>query len=371
MGDSSPQTRERTTAIKIAAILVNYHTTELLPPVINQLAAAEEVAEIIVVHNGGSDPLEDGFETDKVRQISLTENLGFSGGVNAGLAQSACDWALLINPDVRLDPGCIAALAQAAQDTGATVLGPRFYWDDARQWRLPPASGFSAGDTAASMVGGQHPLDAALLEQNWAMRHDRFWSATTPFAEPFLSGACLLVRRDAFEPNLLDERYFLYYEDTDLCARAVLAGEPPICVPAAGAVHYWNRSPAPARTKLDYMAASKDAYIALYYGNVQWPRIENARDLAAPPVLADATGLPEGAPRTGWLEMSPHPSMVPFAQARIEDHLLGLPGALWQRLDAGWYYFRIRDDHGRIILRWRCKRPQEGGAASSSGGKTD
>ncbi len=336
---------------------MNYHTTDLLPDVIDQCAASEGVSDIIVVHNGGSAPLEPSRASAPVQQISLEENVGFAKAVNIGLEHTACPWVLLINPDVRLDPDCVGQLAFWAKRLEAAVVGPRFYWDDARQFRLPPATGGSAGLNAFSILAGQHPLDAALLDHQWAMRHDRFWSAQEPFVEPFLSGACLLIKRAAFgDAGLLDERFFLYYEDTLLCAQATLSGHLPLCVPSAEAVHYWNQSPARADVKHGYMKTSHDTYIDQFYGDVSWPKIDKAEAPELPPISDSPAGPEISATEGAWLEMSQSPNMVPFAQATLSRELRALPDALWARLEPGWYYFRIRDTHGRVRDRWRCRK---------------
>ncbi|MBF0200713.1 MAG: hypothetical protein HQK66_05270, partial [Desulfamplus sp.] len=70
-------------------------------------------------------------------------NMGFGAGVNMAAKAAGCDYLLVINPDVRLLDGCIKALMDAALDYGSLLTGPRFYWDRAAKYRLPPSQGTS------------------------------------------------------------------------------------------------------------------------------------------------------------------------------------------------------------------------------------
>jgi GT2 family glycosyltransferase len=166
------------------------------------------------------------------RLLEGRENRGFAEAANRGARESAGELLLFLNPDARLRPGALAALRQAFQDdprlglAGAQLYDP----DGPRQPSAWPAPRFS---TIA--------FDALLLRNlapNSPLHFTEVPEGSGPREVECLSGACLAVRREAFLAlDGFDPRFFLYYEDFDLCARARAAGWGVRLVPAAGAVH--------------------------------------------------------------------------------------------------------------------------------------
>jgi GT2 family glycosyltransferase len=158
-------------------------------------------------------------------------NRGFAVAVNQAARMARGRHLLLLNPDARPLPGCVSRLAAELDAhpevalAGPQLLGP----DGALQPSAWPAPGLL---TLA--------YDALLLHN--LMPRSRLRLVSAPDREPVdvecLSGACLLVRRSAFEVlGGLDERFFIYYEDTDLAVRARAAGHRVRLVPAAQALH--------------------------------------------------------------------------------------------------------------------------------------
>ena len=346
----------------IGAIIVNYHTGHLLPALLDALAAEPGIAETLIVDNSAGDAaLEKAATRPGVRVLAPGGNLGFAAAVNRAAAELPLPWWLVINPDARPIPGSIASLRLAAQRFGAPLAGPRAFWDDECRWRLPPA----VGDSWWLTMGAQsacHALDARLLSFYWDLRHERFWRGAEPFFEPFLSGACLLIRNDpALFPGgrIFDERYFVYYEDADLCARMLCEERWMLCVPEASVVHYWDQ--APRARKPHYMQQASERYFDKHYGaqprrDVVCTTVDGARPLELGRLSEspsfDAPSLDEPAPLL--LEMAINAHFVPFAQ---RDFALGEPAftnAHWQRLAPREYHARLRTPASPYPLRsWR------------------
>ena len=374
----------------IGVIIVNYFTEELLRPLVRQVVGFPMVRQVVIFDNGSTQP--QSFEEDAVRVMSAGCNLGFAAAVNRAFAVLATDYVLLLNPDLRIDLDCVARLLEASHRYHCPIVGPRFYWDDERRFRLPPATGelrwlgLGAGDPLS--------LEGQLRAHYWAIHHDHYWAQRAPFRQPFLSGACLLLAGDWLRARgrVFDERYFMYYEDTDLCIVALVEGWVPLCVPGAGAVHYWDQSPEPAGGKGGLMADASRA-LRQKYGlperdslaelpllpPVPAPMPLDLGDLATPPRFV----LPPCQPGTRF-EIAVGPGFVPFAQAlvgpgglrpagtgsrlrklarsarfwrgAIEEGDLTLPTPIWSRLRPGCYYARAPQADGGIGAHWQWRR---------------
>lgn len=361
----------------VTAIVVNYHTASFLPGLLADLGPQAAVGRVIVVDNSGelqADAVAGYAGGGRVELLQPGENIGFGAAVNLAAARADGDYLLLVNPDIRLFPGCLDHLVRALRDHNAVLAGPRFYWDEKKMFRLPPATGASAWFDAALAGAGASRLEAEHLAFYWQLRHERFWTATAPFPEPFLSGACLLLdRRQAGREDgtVFDPRFFLYYEDTDLSARALLAGRTQICVPAAAVLHYYDQAPAPAGGKAELMVAAHRAFREKYYpalgcempvstaGAAAQEESEDLGTCAAPPYfrLPSAAGPPKDGCR--YMEIGVNPFFIPFAQAVLpadRDNGMGVPADIWQRLAPGVYYTRIRDCIRGTLKRWKWRR---------------
>ena len=351
--------------MSVTAVIVNYHTASFLPTLINQLQADLSVIQTIVVDNSKefseSAPL--GSPTH-LKIIKNDENRGFGPAVNMAVEHAVGDWILVVNPDVRLVDGCLDHLLRAARHYATPLVGPRFYWDDQLLFRLPPATGMCLWLDFANMSAGKHELDAEIFSFYWTLRHERFWEAKAPFYEPFLSGACVLVERQwagSIGGHLFDDRFFLYFEDTDLCVRAIRDNVRPLCVPQARAVHYFDQAPPPDKTKAELMARAHTQFLKKYYGNLSLPILDS------PSLCLDVTDLGEiadpptfdkgnhGAGQDSFFEIAVNQHFVPFAQAPLKDNMFEFPADVWNRLAPGVYYGRFRSSVSGVgrVCRWK------------------
>ncbi len=349
------------------AIIVNYHTRQFLPGLLKSLKQAPEITDIIIVDNSrqltGSQP----EPLSECRIICNESNWGFGAAVNQGVAAARAEWLLIVNPDVRLEPGCVGHLIQAARQYQSPLTGPRFFLDDEHVFRIPPATGGCFWLDSAEQVAHRHNLDADLYSFYWTLRHDRFWQANMPFVEPFLSGACMLVYHpwlEALQEPLFDERFFMYFEDTDLCARVLAAGQYPICVPDATAVHYYDQAPDLDGSKRKAVAVSRQLFFEKHYGTLPAgltpPQIATSRPdpeslgaLEHPPVFEITKQHSDGY---CYFEMGINPWFVPFAQAVVTGQQFVFPSEVWERLASGQYFGRIRYQWGGSGYLWKWQK---------------
>ena len=208
----------------ISVIVVSWNTRDLTLGCLQAIANGMTTPhELVVVDNASSDDSA-GAVRKKFRSATIIEsgeNLGFAGGVNLGFEHSRADNILLINPDARPEPGAIDLLADYLAFTPeAAIVGPRLLnLDGSLQ---PSAHRFYS--SAWSL------LENALVARLWPWRHRRspvltLFSHDTSREVDWVSGACLLARREVFERvGPLDESFWMYGEEVDWQWRAHKAG---------------------------------------------------------------------------------------------------------------------------------------------------
>lgn len=354
--------------MSISAVIVNYHTAFLLPPLLEILEKEKLVEQIIVADNSLElSNLKAEICSDKLEIISNEQNIGFAAAVNKAIKWVNKEWILVINPDVRPVGDCIQKLLKGAKDSSSPLVGPRFYWDEDRLFRLPPATGSCWWQEIALQCAQKSKLDAELLSFYWIIRHDRFWQAELPFWEPFLSGACLLIKKDwlAFPSGqLFDQRFFLYFEDTDLCAQALLQDIKPLCIPQAEAIHFWNQAPEPKQSKAQRMLCSSRQFWEKYYQSEpnleqlshlpdSLPSVVNIGKVKDPPAFKIDASDYQGPL---FFEFGVSVLFIPFAQAKMHSNPFHFPEAIWDKLAPGRYFSRVRSPNWGTCLIWQWEK---------------
>jgi len=184
--------------------------------------------EVLVVDDGSTDGTAQALEErfPDVRLVRLPENRGFCVAINAGIRAAAGDLVLLLNNDIVLEPGFLDALVKAADSSKAALFAPLLFWRDA------PDVIHSAGDSQYAngrpeSIGFRCPAEG-------------FRFPETIFGA---SAAAGLFRRAVFDRvGVTDERFVAYFEDSDLCFRARLAGFGATFVPDAVGYHIGSAS---------------------------------------------------------------------------------------------------------------------------------
>lgn len=188
--------------------------------------------EILIVENGSQRSL----DPEQLKHcsgqtptlIKSAINIGFAGGNNLGIRAAlarGADYVLLLNDDTEVAPGFLNVLVQAGeQDDHVGALGPIIYYfdDPKRIW-------FAGGRFDARTCQVYAPRSGELDQGE----HSDL------IAADWLTGCCMLIKRHALEKSgLLDERFFLYWEDADWGLRLRRSGLRNVAVPAA---HIWHK----------------------------------------------------------------------------------------------------------------------------------
>ena len=225
-----------TSAPSVSIIIVSFNARADLERCLESLRTAPPATshEILVVDNGSTDGSGDAARRSPgVRVIDAGSNLGFARANNVGIRASSGENLLLLNSDTVVPAGAIDRLmAELAQHPDVAVVGPR----------LVDANG-RAELSFGRMIG---PLNE--LRQQWQVRRGVDALTRRRQFPDWVSGACLLVRRDDAEAvGLLDERYFMYAEDVDFCAAIRARGRRILFTPDVEIVHLKGRSAAGAQ----------------------------------------------------------------------------------------------------------------------------
>ena len=224
---------------RVAVVVVTYNSADLLEELVASLSAGLSGLEweLVVADNASSDTTVERLR-DLAPWATVVEtgaNLGYSAGINAGVAAARPhDAVLVLNPDVRLTPGCAAVLASALDVDRVGVAVPRLtnrdghlIWSLRREPTLLRALGEAL--LGATRAGRHDALGEVVTD---GRRYDR--AGDTDWAE----GSTQLVSAACWsEVGAWDESWFLYSEETDYGLRVRDAGWRTRYVPEAHAVH--------------------------------------------------------------------------------------------------------------------------------------
>ena len=316
-------------------------------------------------------------------------NLGYAAGINLGVEHATGDVLLLMNADVAVEAGCLRALldvlgaggvaefrrrrcgvpaariqpalrrvpaaalrssgsgaagSAAGGGTAAEIAGPRLFWDEGCRLMLPPQQLRTRRAELDAALAERWPAWGRRFRRRWRRRARAFWRADEPVTCYELTGACLAVTRDGWRRvGRFDERFRLYFEETEWLLRARRAGVRAVLAPAARCVHAYDQSAQREPRARLWFEESAARFRRRRYG--AWfaallrllervpRRFEEAPELAAaPPVGTEggaaspaggeggsADGGEGGAGRGGetWVEVTTLPLGVPAAGCRV------------------------------------------------------
>ena len=242
-----------------SVIIPNWNGLALLRPCLNSLAAQtlsplDGSSEVIVVDNGSRDGSVDAVQAEYpwVRVLGLSENLGYAGGCNAGIAVAQGEVLVMLNNDTEAESDWLARLVAALDaHPEAGIAASRMMLYDRRD-TLHSAGDFVRVDGTADSRGVWQPYGPPWDQEAWVFGG---------------CGGAMAIRRqvlDAVGP--FEARYFMYLEDVDLNWRAQLAG--------------WRCIYAPDAVVYHHLSATGGGVLASYYvgRNTLWTIARNYPD---------------------------------------------------------------------------------------------
>lgn len=267
----------------VRIVIVNYRTPELAIDCLRSLAAElqpESDWRVVVVENASGDAsaekidaaIRDGGWRAWAELLPVDRNLGFAGGNNVALrpilaAPRPPDYVLLLNPDTVVRPGALRALAEFMERRPEVgIAGSRLEDPDG----TPQRSAFRFPTIWSEFESG---IRLGFVSRLLRRRVVAPPVQDAPHPSDWMAGASMMVRRAVFDSvGLMDEGYFLYFEETDFCLRARRAGWASWYVPASRVVHLVGQSSGvtdtkrPARRVPRYWFESRRRYFRKNHG---------------------------------------------------------------------------------------------------------
>jgi GT2 family glycosyltransferase len=250
--------------VPVDVVVVSYRSRDRLRGCVEPLAGVPDV-HVTVVDNASPDGSLEVVDDLPVTRVQRRSNGGFAVACNEGWRLGGAPYVLFLNPDARIDGVSLRRLVGVLEDESeAGIAGPLIR--DPEGHTSPSQRRFTR---LRHLVAYALFLHRLLPGRAWVDDVVRAPAAYAGPASPeWLSGACLLVRRELLERlGGFDERFFLYAEDADLCRRVRGLGFDVRFEPTAEAVHEGGASAARSAT-LPLLARSRAAYAAKHLGRL-------------------------------------------------------------------------------------------------------
>lgn len=257
---NQPDPLSRPTASPLTVVILNYRTPDLtidcLYSLVDEVQAMPDV-QVVVVDNNSSDGSVEKIQRaiatehweDWITFMPLEHNGGYAFGNNAAIRPALANaspppYVLLLNPDTVVRPGALQALMTFMdQHPEVGIAGSRLEDLDG----TPQRSAFRFPTVLSELDDGLRlGIVTKLLSK---------WIVAPPVSEEicpvdWVAGASMIVRREVFDAiGLMDEKYFLYFEELDFCLVAKRAGWPCWYVPQSRVVHFVGQSSGVTDTK--------------------------------------------------------------------------------------------------------------------------
>ena len=234
----------------VSVVIVNYKAYAELAACLDSLQPfmTGETEAVVVDHAsepGQAARIKQAFLWAQV--LDVPENPGFAAGVNRAARTARGEYLLLLNPDCVVDADVAGTLARWLDGNprvgacGALVRESDGTVQQSARRFPDVTAGFAGRTTWLTRLWPGNP---------WTKRNLVAEQAREPMEVDWVSGACTMIRRDAFDAvGGMDEGFFLYWEDADLCYRLQQAGWSTVYYPGVGVTHLTGRSSLHARER--------------------------------------------------------------------------------------------------------------------------
>ncbi|HNV12269.1 MAG TPA: glycosyltransferase family 2 protein [bacterium] len=225
----------------LSIVIVNYKSREKTKKCLESILLSDLSSlswEIILVDNDSGDNLDgllDGFNNFKL--IKSEKNLGMGGGNNLGIKVAEGDFVLILNPDTELEPSAVKTMLDYIRSNNDVyIVGPKLLNPD-----------LSLQYSCSYFPRPWTPIFRRTFLGNFFKKH-LDWFLMKDFDHNYikevdwLMGSCLLIRKNGFDG--FDERFFMYFEDIDVCRRAWHFGKRVVYLPEAKVIHHHARESA-------------------------------------------------------------------------------------------------------------------------------
>lgn len=260
---------------KMLVVIINYKTPELIEGALNSLAKElnYKTDKVVIVDNFSNDGsvekiasfLKSSNFEHWAELIASPVNGGFSAGNNIGIKANDADYYLLLNSDAYVRVGAVDNLITSmADDDKLGIVGPRLEWESGEKqescfYNLTPFSELLNGAGTGLITRFFNIFDVKEVAQGSNQREDN---------PDWISFACVLIRKEVFDvAGLMDENYFMYFEDSDFCRAAKSKNFTIKYEPNASVVHLNQGYSNAKKNRLPaYFHRSRSRYFKKHYG---------------------------------------------------------------------------------------------------------
>ncbi len=383
--------------VGLAALIVNYNTGSYAVACVRSLQR-EWVREgrdparlqIVCVENASQvdqEPFLVELEELGVQVVRAGENLGYARGMNLAFEQTrgeAGDAVAILNPDLHFLPGSLGKLIDYVFDNpDVGCVDPATCIDALGVFNLPrnllptPAEHWRVG------LAQMSPFFARRYSRYRVRRALEWWALDRPVESDMLSGCCLFLRREVIERmgRVMDPRYPLYFEDTDLFRTLRGMGLKVVHHCGARILHHWSRSALVGGGFQDEPQRRHDISRALYYEKfygplgrfavrlmngllTRWPKSKLGRPITEMPDLGafeDPVEIPLPKSCRYLVEISVNPTFIICGGIFGEGDRWVCPASAWEWLFKLEYYVRAVDlETLEPLGYWRFSKVPEG-----------
>ncbi len=232
-------------AVDLEIVIINFQSTDHVLACLQSLyASLGGIRTTVYIEDNGSTDGVDRIE-EHFPQVHLHRNrtnIGFAAAVNQVIRKGDAPFIMLLNPDTTVSQGLFQETLALMKNSPLTaIIGPRVLDGDgsvqASARRFP---------NALTALFGRQSLLSRLCPNNRFTRQNlttNTYMGRDPVSVDWVSGACMLIRRAAVdEVGLMDENFFMYWEDADWCRRMRLNGWQVVYDPRASVVHHTAQS---------------------------------------------------------------------------------------------------------------------------------
>ncbi len=349
--------------LRTLAIIVNYKVAGLTLRAVKSVldSASLGPVHVVVVDNSEdkdeSERLRSNLPSGVVLRVS-PENIGFGRACNKAFEEFPGELILLLNPDARLLPNCLARLQKTLLSNKRIAgVGPRIFWDEGSKFCLPPSypPNVFIFQPVLSVWGHVANINR-IVSAFWRRYSIKIWRADQPVKVSNLSGGHVLLKREAVRKadGLFDPRFFLYFEDTDLFIRLKKAGYTLIINPRAEVIHHYDQcGQQNLEEKRALMVRSHRIFLEKHckgwksgvkkiLDHFKAPPLPDRNQLRAPDFTSPFVLEVLKKLRKGWLfEWSPNPDFMPAAGRFGNGPRMDFPEACWAMLAPGQYFGRL------------------------------
>jgi GT2 family glycosyltransferase len=272
------------TELDIAVVIVTYRSAALTIASLQSVAAEREAGgfliRAVVVDNASGDApaIAEAIESNRwgswVTLVTSPKNGGFAYGNNLGIARAyevrAPSYVYLLNPDAQVRAGAIGSLTRFLESHPEVgIAGSSFENVDGSDWPIA----FHFPSLMSELLQGMEIGPLMRLFKRWTVAQEM-----TKLPQPidWICGASMLIRPTVFDSiGGMDANYFLYFEETDFCHRAKMAGFSTWYVPESRVMHIRGQSTTVTDLTLGpqrlppYWFASRRRYFAMTYGTAR------------------------------------------------------------------------------------------------------